>query len=91
VSTNIDDEVDYLDENPLSIEKLQDIDPIALAEELTGKGNDMNLGMALGLMQEKNRRLNLEYSKIDDTCFRETPEEYMRKVKSMGFEEKLLT
>lgn len=71
------------------IKKIQNEDPIVIAEKLTGKSykkdNNTNL-LGLSLQMEKNKILNELMDKSDDTKFRETTEEYLKKVTDFGFE-----
>ena len=71
------------------IRDIQKIDPLSVAENLTGKSykESKSTGfLGLGLQMEKNRELNKLLTAADDTLFSETESEYLRKVKDFGFE-----
>jgi len=71
------------------IKKLQSIDTLSLAENITGKSYKENddtglLGMALQM--EKSKELNKLLDKSDDTKFSNTVTDYLRKLTDFGFD-----
>lgn len=66
-------------------EELQDFDPLGVAEEILGKGENAD---ALGflLLQKKSQQESLFQTLHDDTKFSNTLERYVRIITSMGFE-----
>ncbi len=72
-----------------TIESLQNIDPLADAEKIVGESYKTNeeagiLGMFLQM--EKSKKIDELMDITDDTKFRETTSEYLRKVMLFGFE-----
>jgi hypothetical protein len=71
------------------IKKLQDLDPLKLAEDAMGasyKEDDFVGFTGMLLQMEKSEMMNKLMDITDDTKFSETTEEYLRKVKDFGFE-----
>ncbi len=71
------------------IKRLQEIDPIKLAEEVTGqsyKENDHVGYLGLFYQMDLSQRMEKLMDASDDTKFRESTEEYLRKVTEFGFE-----
>lgn len=72
------------------IKSLQNVDPISIAEEISGgsyKENDECAFLGMGIMMQKSEMMNTLMDSTDDTKFSETTEGYLRKVIDFGFEE----
>ncbi len=71
------------------IKKLQNLDPLQLAEDAMGASykDDETVGFTgMRLQMEKSAMMNMLMGMTDDTKFSETTDEYLRKVKDFGFE-----
>lgn len=71
------------------IKKLQNLDPLQLAEDALGgsyKEDEFIAFSGMQLQMMKSKMLNELMMATDDTKFSETTEEYLRKVLSIGFE-----
>jgi hypothetical protein len=71
------------------IKGLMDLDPLQLAEELTGesyKTSELTTGIGFALQVKKTHAMNALMDATNDTKFSETTEDYLKKVKEAGFE-----
>lgn len=72
--------------NKETIKQIIKFDPVSTAEDLLGEFDEGVRGLSFLLHWEKSKFMEQLMDSNDDTKFRETSEEYLRKVKSIGFE-----
>ena len=71
------------------IKQIQNIDPLRIAESITGqsyKENNVTALLGLSLQMQKSKLMNELLDNSNDTKFSETTTEYLRKAKDFGFE-----
>lgn len=72
-----------------AVKKLLNTDPLSEAEKITGfsyKEDKATESLGFQIQIQKSKDTNKLLQELDDTCFSETAKEYLRKVKSFGFE-----